>query len=1273
MVVAQQDVSEIARERETFKYDALTISTAGLRGPHPPKSIPSVFLSSTPDPGLTAFAQLGLYKLNASRSMISLFDRKYQHIVAEALRPEPGQRDNKEDQNWFNGLAFERLTSVCEHVVTGGAVAQSIPGTEHGLGVADIPVSIIKHLDGDRRFCHIQDPKRQFYAGVPIRSPAGINIGVYCIFDSKPRPEGLNAEEVRFIRDMSKVVMDYLESKRSHECYRREQRIVRGMGSLINGEATLWKEDDSAASVPTAFRDIAGLSEGLLNKKLQSTTTAASGLQHTEPNTASDQELPISYEYPPNFGSHDVQEPQTRVTTGPVQSPKSPSPVTKPIEATIDTNPAAEIPILAPAAVVIEPPVIKPRSGLTGSLRSEIEHNFSRAANVIREAFEVQGVLFLDASIRSYGGLVTNISSETEPCSSGPSGSDDGRRSPSSPSTTRSPSLCDVLGFSKTHSSSILGDDVPKEFKQCKEWFLQRLLRRHPRGRTWNFESDGTLCDPAANSESDLSPGESLEAPLSALRETAKINDNGQKGSKSSKKLINTAARIIKMFPGARSVAMIPLWDAQTGRVYAGGFMWTKTPTRTFSEETELSCLRVFALTVMSDVARLKLQSAEEAKTDILGSISHELRSPLHGLVGAVELLRDTSLNTMQDGILNAIESSGRTLLDTIEHLLDYVKTTSKKSARSRRRGSIDARQRLSPTTGPAVQLDLLLEEVVESVLAGYKHLAKSQTHSATPFTASSQQRVLISKGSHPSGDELVASQSSGGTVQCSLDIDHSAKWAFRMHPGAFRRVVMNLFGNSLKFTTSGFIHVSLRQESQADPKGTPGTTRVVLTVSDSGKGMTESFLRNHLFTPFTQEDQFAVGTGLGLSLVRHTTEAYGGTIDVSSKVGVGTTIAVTLPLLPVAEQAPDNDETSFWQDVKSLAGRRIQFCNSASGAIRDALDAGGAKPKSQHQLIEAICQNSLGMIIISTHQLDPVLPDYIICVAGNGHTCSDASSRQTTSQCPYVFICEDLAAAHKSSAVDNGGLPGIYEFCSQPVGLRKLARILLSCQRRWLAFQDSGTALKSQTNHAVPSTQMQQEEPKHSPTPAPPALTLRLAHEKKYSMSIESDLPSKAEQGNGIVPTSQALVAQPKVAVIDAGVLKVLPVASDVRKPILIVDDNQINLKVMAAYLTKLKYTSVSATNGLEALNLYKEDPSKYSCVLTDISMPVMDGLESTRRIREFELSSSRKSVVVIALTGLDRAGVQQDALASGVDLFLTRPLTIRGLEKALLAMGLG
>ncbi|KAI4593077.1 hypothetical protein KJ359_010165 [Pestalotiopsis sp. 9143b] len=1086
MGIAQQEVSEIARERETFKYDALTISTAGLRGPHPPKSIPSVFLSSTPDPGLTAFAQLGLFKLDASRSMISLFDRKYQHIVAEALRPEHGQRDNREDQNWFNGLAFERLTSVCEHVVTGKALAQSIPGTEHGLGVADIPVSIIEHLDGDRRFCHIRDSQRQFYAGVPIRSPAGINIGVYCVFDSKPRLGGLNVEEVRFMRDMSKVIMDYLESKRSHECYRREQRIVRGMGGLINGEATLWKEDESASSVAPALRDMAGLSEGLLNKRLQSTSTTTGDPQQTAQKMDPDQELPISYEVPAIFGGNDNQGPENRVTS-PQQSTQTLSPPV--IDKAVDIEPTTEASRTTPAAIAVETPAVKSRSRPIGSLRSEIEHDFSRAANVIREAFEVQGVLFLDASIRSYGALITNISSDTEPSSSGPSGSsgDDGQRSPTASFTTRSASVCDVLGFSKTSGSSILGDEVPKEFKECKEWFLHRLLRRHPRGRTWNFEADGTLCDPAASSDSDLSPAESLEAQLPALRGTDKTYVDGRGAPKSSKKSMSAAARIIKMFPGARSVAMIPLWDAQTGRVYAGGFMWTKTPTRTLSEETELSCLRVFALTVMADVARLKLQSAEEAKTDILGSISHELRSPLHGLVGAVELLKDTSLDTVQDGILSAIESSGRTLLDTIEHLLDYVKTNPKKSSKTRRRGSIDARQRLSSTTAPPVQLDLLVEEVVESVLAGYKHLARSQTHSSIPFTSLTPQRAGAPKALHVLTDDRLATESPSGAVRCSLDIDHSAKWAFRMHPGAFRRIVMNLFGNSLKFTTSGYIHVSLRQESQRDDKNGPGTTRVVFSVSDSGKGMTEAFLRNSLFTPFSQEDQFAVGTGLGLSLVRETTQACGGTIDVSSKAGTGTTVTVKLPLFPVSEQASDNDETGFWQDAKSLAGQRIQLCDYERGAMtRDASDGSGKKRKSQHQLLEDILH--------------------------------------------------------------------------------------------WSA--------------------------------------------------------------------------------------KDIPVS---------IYDNQINLKVMAAYLAKLKFTCITATNGLEALNLYASDPAKYSCVLTDISMPIMDGLESTRRIRELEHSNGHKPVVVIALTGLDGAGVRQDALASGVDLFLSRPLTISGLQKALLAMGLG
>lgn len=109
-----------------------------------------------------------------------------------------------------------------------------------------------------------------------------------------------------------------------------------------------------------------------------------------------------------------------------------------------------------------------------------------------------------------------------------------------------------------------------------------------------------------------------------------------------------------------------------------------------------------------------------------------------------------------------------------------------------------------------------------------------------------------------------------------------------------------------------------------------------------------------------------------------------------------------------------------------------------------------------------------------------------------------------------------------------------------------------------------------------------------------------------------------------------------------------------------------------MAAYLAKLQHPFATAINGLEALELYTRAPADYSCLLTDVSMPVMDGLESTRRIRAFELKQGHDPVVVIALTGLSGAEVRQDACASGVDLFLTRPLPLRGLEEALVTTGL-
>ncbi len=114
---------------------------------------------------------------------------------------------------------------------------------------------------------------------------------------------------------------------------------------------------------------------------------------------------------------------------------------------------------------------------------------------------------------------------------------------------------------------------------------------------------------------------------------------------------------------------MLPIWDPTRERWFSGGFVWTKAPTRIFLRKGELSWLRAFGATAMAEVNRVDMMLVDKAKTDILGSLSHELRSPLHGVVAAVELLHDTPLDVFQADVVHTVETCGRTLLDTIDHV----------------------------------------------------------------------------------------------------------------------------------------------------------------------------------------------------------------------------------------------------------------------------------------------------------------------------------------------------------------------------------------------------------------------------------------------------------------------------------------------------------------------------------------------------------------------------------------------------------------------------
>lgn len=235
--------------------------------------IPPSELRSSADPALTAFAQLTTLRLNASRALISLFDSQSQYIIAEATpdltlipraKSEPGG-----PQLWLCGTAIPRSLSICDHVlVPPDPPLTSNEGTS--ADADDLPVTVIcdlaEHPDLLASSRCASWPHNRFYAGVPIKSRRGINIGVLCIFDDKPR-HGLDEVSIRVMRDMSETIFRHLKSKRSRIGHRRSERMVRGLGSFVEGKATTsqWIKPQAVGETPTSEAD----QEGILDSTLR--------------------------------------------------------------------------------------------------------------------------------------------------------------------------------------------------------------------------------------------------------------------------------------------------------------------------------------------------------------------------------------------------------------------------------------------------------------------------------------------------------------------------------------------------------------------------------------------------------------------------------------------------------------------------------------------------------------------------------------------------------------------------------------------------------------------------------------------------------------------------------------------------------------------------------------------------------------------------------------------------------------------------------------------
>ncbi|OJJ46476.1 hypothetical protein ASPZODRAFT_116991 [Penicilliopsis zonata CBS 506.65] len=1171
--------------------------------------------------------------------MISLFDRRQQYILAEATKTLSLQDDGVHldgDALWLGTSVINRQDGVCQYVTDNTSLNA---GKDSGCSEGDFAF-VVPDLSKDDRFKDrsyvVNAPYLRFYAGVPIFSRRGITIGAFAVSDPRPRENGLDAHLLRFMKDTAATIMNHLEMVRHREQNRRGANMIAGLGSFVEGRA-VYSESHHRRNNSNGTDDGTG---------------STGGYRHSRKGPS-----PL---LPP-------ASPYSKANSSPRESSSYPFPF-------VSDRTLLDIPSRISSSRATH------KDDTLSAGRKTI---FVRAANIIRESLEVEGVAFLDAGAGSYTDLEQNTDDRaSDPESSGSGDINSGseregnNHTHSSATETDDAGNCTVLGMSVSsehHTDS--GDDLADQ-GSMRESLLKILLRNYPRGGIFNIDENGSI---SSSEGSDTAPGSTVTRDVIGRRQDGSQTFeqwSRHKRVKGSLKEENKA--ILKAFPRARSIALFPMWDTRRNRWFAGLFVWT-TSSRIFSLSGEVAYLYAFSNSIMAEIDRFDVELSNKAKATLVSSISHELRSPLHGILGSTELLSDSSLTPSQHAMVHTIEHCGRTLLDIINNMLDFAKINDflRKSRRSRRKkkNHLPARSQIpvplgsktTPVNGMInlisdVQLDMVLEEVVDSIFAGHCFYTGNTSRSSLlriPEKAGDLSGDFVRTQSMPSFNE---------SLTIIYEVDPGIEWIFETEAGSWRRILMNLFGNSMKYTREGYILVSLKASpvpQVSKQKGyhladTPKTEmqRVTLVVKDTGQGIEKEYLKNGIFKPFSQENTLSPGSGLGLSIVHHTVHSMNGKIDITSTKGVGSEITVSIDLPFVGYSRVAGGDQTALAEIKEAkrkaSGKSIGLVGFDSSAGVDS-EARGLLRSS----LTRLCQEQFGMhaSVVSLTSNDPV-PCDLYLVNRSELDLLDKFRRLPGTEdshppAPAIVICPTpqtsqqlstrLDQPHKSGPID--------KYITQPCGPGKLAKALLSViqdqDQRPPASSEVGT--EDRARPRVVTFDL-----KDDFAVAETVVQAKKAVDPVTITTVPIDDPSP-----GSSPPETVLVQQVQVA------SKPVPT-------VLLVDDNDVNLKLLVAFMKKAKLAYMTATNGLEALETFKANPNIIKVILMDISMPVMDGLEATREIRFFEKqyrdtnNAPKKPLepaVIIALSGLGSAAVRQEATSCGFNLFLSKPVRFRDL----------
>ncbi|KAA8521443.1 hypothetical protein F0562_012104 [Nyssa sinensis] len=644
----------------------------------------------------------------------------------------------------------------------------------------------------------------------------------------------------------------------------------------------------------------------------------------------------------------------------------------------------------------------------------------------------------------------------------------------------------------------------------------------------------------------------------------------------------------------------------------------------------------------------------------MLATMSHEIRSPLSGVVSMAEILATTKLDKEQRQLLNVMLSSGDLVLQLINDILDLSKVESGamklETTKFRPREVV---KHVLQTAAASLQKILTLEghvaddvpvEVIGDVLR-IRQILTNLISNGIKFTHEGKVGIKLyvvpepydgnGEGCHKIvADQSTVSENTRKEDKC-LSTSHSSCERKEFHgekpgEGPFQNHTLNDEPKTPVKKSEALVDGDIENHSHH----LETTVWIRCDVYDTGIGIPENALPT-LFKKYMQVGADTArkygGTGLGLAICKQLVELMGGHLTVSSREHYGSTFTFVLPykVSPICDDSDDPDEISDMADHDTTADANdddissgyFQFQPRTLGSLFSSGGSGRAQKLSP---------NNFGLG--ASHKLNGF----------SENSCSFSSNNITSKKMPSVDDTSSVVDASETSSEPESSMR------HSPNSDSKIGREKQCHDEENGQFQNTCMYL----SHSSRASKEVDE------------ITKPRDPEETCQMQEKSDRSFLCSSSNGPEIPKSAL-----------------------KHNILLVEDNKINVVVAQSMMKQLGRNIDVVNNGVEAVRAVQ--CRNYDLILMDVCMPVMDGLQATRLIRSFEetgnwdaavnagieqhvppsdsLSNgqefhpSTKRIPIIAMTANALAESADECFANGMDSFVSKPVNFQKLKQCL------